>query len=211
MPGADDDDPKLLVARGYDAIAERYFQQYGRSQVRDRWLEELVALLPRRARVLDLGCGAGIPIARELATRGFGVTGVDSSARQIELARSSVPGAGFIHADMTNVEFATKSFDAVVAFYAITHVPREEHAILLRRIASWLEPGGIFLASLGAASLPGSTEAWLGTHMFFSHYDAQANERLVRDAGFSIERAEVIDEEKDDGRFLWVIARRCSA
>jgi 2-polyprenyl-3-methyl-5-hydroxy-6-metoxy-1,4-benzoquinol methylase len=211
MPGADDDDPKLLVARGYDAIAERYFQQYGRSQVRDRWLEELVALLPRWARVLDLGCGAGIPIARELATRGFGVTGVDSSARQIELARSSVPGAGFIHADMTNVEFATKSFDAVVAFYAITHVPREEHAILLRRIASWLEPGGIFLASLGAASLPGSTEAWLGTHMFFSHYDAQANERLVRDAGFSIERAEVIDEEKDDGRFLWVIARRCSA
>jgi 2-polyprenyl-3-methyl-5-hydroxy-6-metoxy-1,4-benzoquinol methylase len=211
MPGADDDDPKLLVARGYDAIAERYFQQYGRSQVRDRWLEELVALLPRRARVLDLGCGAGIPVARELATRGFGVTGVDSSARQIELARSSVPGAGFIHADMTNVEFATKSFDAVVAFYAITHVPREEHAILLRRIASWLEPGGIFLASLGAASLPGSTEAWLGTHMFFSHYDAQANERLVRDAGFSIERAEVIDEEKDDGRFLWVIARRCSA
>jgi 2-polyprenyl-3-methyl-5-hydroxy-6-metoxy-1,4-benzoquinol methylase len=211
MPGADDDEPKLLVARGYDAIAERYFQQYGRSQVRDRWLEELVALLPRRARVLDLGCGAGIPIARELATRGFGVTGVDSSARQIELARSSVPGAGFIHADMTNVEFATKSFDAVVAFYAITHVPREEHAILLRRIASWLEPGGIFLASLGAASLPGSTEAWLGTHMFFSHYDAQANERLVRDAGFSIERAEVIDEEKDDGRFLWVIARRCSA
>jgi hypothetical protein len=43
--------------------------------------------------------------------------------------------------------------------------------------------------------------------MFFSHYDAQANEQLVRDAGFSIERAELVDQGNEQGRFLWDIAR----
>ena len=207
MPIPDDDNPKLVVARAYDTIAEIYFERYAGSPVRDRWLKELVALLPRRARVLDLGCGAGIPVARELTTRGFAVTGVDNSARQIEFARSNVPEAQFIHSDMMNVEFASASFDAVVAFYSITHVPREEHAILLQRIATWLKPSGIFLASLGADQLPASREEWLGTEMFFSHYDAQTNEKLVRDSGFSIERAELVDEDNEHERFLWVIAR----
>ena len=201
------DDPKLLVARGYDCIAQVYLERYARSQVRDRWLEELVALLPRAARVLDLGCGAGVPVARDLAARGFEVVGVDGSARQIELARSNVPKADFIHADMTNVEFASTSFDAIAAFYSITHVPREEHATLLQQIATWLKPGGIFLASFGSGQLHDSREEWLGTQMFFSHYGAQKNEQLIRDAGFSIERAEAVDQDNEQARFLWVIAR----
>jgi SAM-dependent methyltransferase len=209
MPVLDDDDAKLLVARGYDTIAEVYLERYARSQVRDRWLMELIALLPKGARVLDLGCGAGIPVARELAIRGFRVIGVDSSVRQIELARHNVPGAEFIHSDMTNIEFASASFDAVVAFYSITHVPREAHAILLRQIATWLMPSGIFLASLGSGQLPDSREEWLGTQMFFSHYDAETNKKLVRDAGFSIERAELVDQDNEHERFLWIVARGC--
>ena len=46
MPVFDGDDSKLLVARGYDTIAEAYLERYARSQVRDGWLKELVALLP---------------------------------------------------------------------------------------------------------------------------------------------------------------------
>jgi SAM-dependent methyltransferase len=204
------ENPKLLVARGYDTVAERYLERYAQSQVRDRWLEELVGLLPRKAHVLDLGCGAGIPVARELTTRGFAVVGVDGSARQIELARSNVPGAEFIQADMTEVELAAASFDAIVAFYSITHVPREEHTTLLRQIATWLKSGGIFLASFGAGQLPGSTDEWLGTQMFFSHYDAETNEQLICDAGFSIERAELVDQDNEDAQFLWIIARLAS-
>jgi hypothetical protein len=44
--------------------------------------------------------------------------------------------------------------------------------------------------------------------MFFSHYDANTCERLVREAGFDIERAEIVDQDDEDARFLWVIARR---
>jgi SAM-dependent methyltransferase len=188
--------------------AGTYLDRHGRSVVRDRWLGELITRLPEHARVLDLGCGAGVPVAHQLTERGFDVIGVDGSTRQIELARSNVPAAKFIHADMTNVDFLPASFDAIAAFYSVTHVPREEHAALLRRIVSWLKPGGMFVASLGSGECPGWIGEWLGTEMFFSHYDASTYERLVRDAGLNIELAELVDQDNDDGQFLWVIARR---
>jgi SAM-dependent methyltransferase len=204
------DNPKSLVARGYDTMADIYFKRYAASLVRERWLGELIVRLPKDARVLDLGCGAGIPVARELAARNFQVVGVDGSARQIELARSNVPAAKFLHADMTDLQLMPASFDAVAAFYSITHVPRDEHAALLRRIASWLKPSGVLLASLGADALPDWTGDWLGVDMFFSHHGAEANKQLVRDAGFAIERAEVVKQDDEDRRFLWVVARRAA-
>jgi cyclopropane fatty-acyl-phospholipid synthase-like methyltransferase len=201
-------DPKLVVSSGYDVVGETYLQRHGHSVVRDRWLREMTARLPVAARVLDLGCGAGVPVAHRLAERGFDVVGVDGSVEQIRLARRNVPSAEFIHADMTALVFPPQSFDAAAAFYSITHVPREEHASLFRRIAEWLKPDGLFIASLGSRECADWTGEWLGTEMFFSHYDASTYERLVREAGFNIELAELVDQDNDDARFLWVIARR---
>jgi SAM-dependent methyltransferase len=201
------DGPKSLVASGYDLIAEAYLERYGRSAVRDDRLRKLIALLPENARILDLGCGAGIPVAREIAARGFEVIGVDDSVRQIELARANVPAAEFLQADMTSVQFSPASFDAISAFYSITHVPREEHAALFRQIATWLKPGGAFVASLGADKPGDWTGDWLGVEMFFSHFGAETNEQLVRNAGLVIEEAKVVEQDNEDSRFLWIVAR----
>jgi SAM-dependent methyltransferase len=209
----DSSDPKRLVAMGYDQIADEYLARYSSSSVRDRSLSELTTLVSEQgsARVLDLGCGAGIPVAPRLTALGHHVLGVDGSARQIALARRNAPLAEFIHADMTTIDLPAASFDAVAAFYSITHVPRSEHARLLRQIAEWLRPGGVFVGSLGAGSLPDWEGEWMGTEMFFSHYDAATNIVLLREAGFAIERMEEIDEDNEDGRFLWIVARRPTA
>jgi cyclopropane fatty-acyl-phospholipid synthase-like methyltransferase len=202
-------DPKCLVADAYDEITGKYLARFGASTVRDHWLSELLVRLPAQGggRVLDLGCGAGIPVARALAAAGHAVVGVDGSARQLALARGNVRAAEFIHAEMTTIDLPARSFDAAVAFYSITHVPRSEHDHLLRRIAEWLKPGGLLVASLGADALPDWSGEWLGTQMFFSHYDAETNLKLLRDADFKIERAQVMDQDHDDARFLWVVAR----
>ena len=202
------DDPKSLVARGYDLVADAYWERFGASEVRERWLKLLIARLPERARVLDLGCGAGVPVARELAAHNFEVIGVDGSPRQIELAIGNVPAARFILADMSSVAFASSSFDAVSAFYSITHVPRDEHAALLGRIADWLKPEGIFVGALGAQSLHDWRGEWLGAEMYFSHYDAKTNEGLIREAGLAIEKVEIVPQDNEDAKFMWVIARR---
>ena len=208
-------DPKRIVAEGYDAISERYLEWSGLqpSETRLRYLALALELIPAGGDVLELGCGAGIPMTAALA-EGRTVTGVDISATQVEAARRNVPGATFILADMTGLDFEAASFDAVVAFYALTHVPRDEQVDLLVRIRRWLRPGGLFLATMGADDEPGDVEAgWLGVDMYFSHFGAKANRRLVEKAGFVIESAEVAVEPEDrhDARFLWVVARAPAA
>jgi hypothetical protein len=45
--------------------------------------------------------------------------------------------------------------------------------------------------------------------MYFSHFSARVNRRLLEAAGFEVEQAEVVTEPEDrhDARFLWVVAR----
>jgi SAM-dependent methyltransferase len=139
------------------------------------------------------------------------VTGVDISATQVELARRNVPTATFLHADMTALAFEPEAFDAVVAFYSLTHVPRDDVPALLARIRDWLRPGGTFLASFGVEDDPGTIEeGWLGVDMYFSHFSAKKNRRLVAEAGLVVDSAEVLVEPEDrcDARFLWVVAHR---
>ena len=205
-------DPKRIVADGYDAIAERYFawSDSRPSATRRAWLARALELIPTGTDVLDLGCGAGVPMTVALAA-GRRVTGVDLSARQIALARAAVPDATFVQADMTTLDLRPASLDAVVAFYSLTHVPRAELPDLLAAIHRWLRPGGLFLASFGAQDGPDEVEAdWLGAPMFFSHHGAKRNRALVRAAGFEVLEA-VVQEEPEDRHaalFLWVVARR---
>jgi ubiquinone/menaquinone biosynthesis C-methylase UbiE len=116
-------DPKKLVATGYDRIADRYLDWPGGAEVRRKYTARLLDLIPIGGCVLDLGCGPGVPVAQELS-RKVDVWGVDISARQIELARRNVPAARFIESDMMTVDLPAGHFDAVSAFFAITHLPR---------------------------------------------------------------------------------------
>jgi SAM-dependent methyltransferase len=204
-------DPKALVARSYDQIALRYAAWRVEGNPAMRFVRELGARLPQGADVLELGCGRGVPVARELAKR-HRVTGVDISAAQVELARHHVPEATFVHADYTALDVAPSSFDAVVAILTITHVPRREHAALLQRIAGWLRPGGFLLCSLGVGDTPDAVEEdWLGAPMFFSHFDAETNRGLVRAAGFESLLDEIVamhEEGHGEARFLWVLGQR---
>jgi cyclopropane fatty-acyl-phospholipid synthase-like methyltransferase len=172
-------------------------------------LELADRLIPPGAAVLELGCGAGLPMSATLAV-GRQLTGVDISAEQIRRARRNVPAATFIQADITTLDRPSASADAVVAFYALTHVPRDEHPALFAAIRRWLRPGGVFIASLGVEDDPGGIEAdWLGVDMYFSHFSARVNRRLLVEAGMAIEQADVVTEPEDrhDARFLWVVAR----
>ncbi|HVD44568.1 MAG TPA: class I SAM-dependent methyltransferase, partial [Rubrobacter sp.] len=83
---------RRTVESGYDRMAEHYLATKDpEDPLALAALKDLASLLPSEAAVLDLGCGAGVPVTRWLADRGFVVTGVDVSARQLELARTNVP------------------------------------------------------------------------------------------------------------------------
>jgi len=177
-------------------------------------LEDLASLLPSGAAVLDLGCGAGVPVTRWLADRSFAVTGVDVSARQLDLARKNVPAGTFLKADMTELTFAPESFDAAAAFHSIIHVPRAEHLALLESIHRWLRPEGVFLATMSVSENEGREEDWegWGAPMVWSHYDGEANVAMLRGVGFEIQYAEpkTGPGTGDAETWLWVLARKRS-
>jgi hypothetical protein len=98
----------------------------------------------------------------------------------------------------------------VIALYSVSHLPREEHASLFERVARWLRPDGLFLATLGASDSADWIGDWLGQPMFFSSFGADANRRLIEAAGFELVIDEVLDTIEPEGMvpFLWVLARK---
>lgn len=205
-------DPKRIVSDGYDQIAERYLEwraRQPRQEQLSRWLNILHDHLRPGACVLDIGCGAGIPLTRALSET-FDVTGVDISARQIELARGNVPAARFIHGDVSALDFAPASFDAAVASYSLFHIPRKEHHTLFRSIARWLRRGGVLLANFGVGNCEVDyDENWLGAPLFWSSFDAEGERTALRSAGLelALDRIETVVEDGRPHRFLLVVAR----
>jgi SAM-dependent methyltransferase len=204
-------DPKEIVARGYDAIALRYAEWAARIESPAiEWLRDLDARLGDNSDVLELGCGRGVPVTRELARR-HRVTGVDISAVQVELARHHVPEASFVHADAADLDIAPSSFDAIVALFFFGHVPAGEQAGMIQSVCSWLRPGGHVLATFGAGE-PGEDvdSDWLGVPMFFASLGADAYGRLLREEGLEFLRDEVVLQHEPghgDVSFRWVLAR----
>jgi SAM-dependent methyltransferase len=209
-PGAADPaaDQADLVRRGYDALSYRYRADDAGLGEYAPWIERLLPLLPPAAAVLDLGCGCGVPVARALAGAGHRVTGVDISEVQVSRARSLVPSATFIQADVTRAEFGDDSFDAIVSLYTLIHVPVADQAGLLRRAGRWLRPGGWLLVTTGYDAWTGSDPAWLGgtTAMHWSQADAADSRRWISDAGLVITGEETIPEGSSAHALFW--ARR---
>lgn len=204
------DDPKDVVRRGYDALSVRYDEAFDSDVKYGSWIESLNARLDDDSRVLDLGCGSGVPVVRDLVEMGHRVTGVDISDMQIRRAQERVPQAEFIRADATSVEFPVESFDAVVSLYALIHIPLEEQPALLRKIASWLRPGGWFLCSTGQNEWTGTDEDWLGSGvaMWWSHADADTNRGWITGSGLVVEQEEFVPEGDSGHVLFW--ARRPS-
>ncbi|MEV8516033.1 class I SAM-dependent methyltransferase [Dactylosporangium sp. NPDC051484] len=197
-------DPTELVRRGYDALSHQYRRDDDEPAAYSAWLAALHERLPAAARVLDLGCGCGVPVARNLAERGHDVTGVDLSDVQIERARRLVPRATFLRADATTVAFPERSFDAVVCLYALIHMPLDAQQPLIARIATWLRPGGILLATTAVHEWTGTDEGWLGgpAPMWWSQADAATYRGWITGAGLDIDE-DVFVPEGDSGHQLF--------
>lgn len=175
-------DYKRLVAKGYNVCADAY--NAAREKEKQPELSLLTSRLKNGASVLDIGCGAGVPIAKILAER-FAVTGVDISLEQINRAQKNVEKGRFIYGDIMNQHFESKTFDAVTIFYALFHLPREEHSELIKRIYRWLKPKGLLLATVTKLSDDSYTEdSFFGTTMFWSNFSLGDYQFLLQNTGF---------------------------
>lgn len=177
-------DYKKIVKQGYDHCAQNYLDERDpyKSQ---KYLTDLANKLNPGAKILDIGCGAGVPVDKFLIEQGFNVTGIDLSPEQIKLARKNNPDGKFIVKDMSEIDFPKNFFDAVVSFYAVIHLKREEHPALFSQIFSLLKTPGYLLVTMGSSKWQG-TEAFHGVNMFWSHYGSRKSIAIIKKAGFKI-------------------------
>jgi ubiquinone/menaquinone biosynthesis C-methylase UbiE len=103
----------------FDSLGQDYETAFAGFSARREEAERLARALPAHARVLDIGCGTGKPVAEVLAAAGHQVTGYDVSPTMVELARARVPGARFEVGDLRALDQPAGAWDAVVAYYSL--------------------------------------------------------------------------------------------
>lgn len=196
-------DQRNVVQAGYDDIAaayDEYRETVPHCDFEATITDEFFESLADGCRVLDAGCGGGKPVLQRLG-RTYDPVGLDISQSQLALSRERVPTARFTKGDLARLPFADDSFDAVVSFYAIIHVPKAEHEQVLSEFHRVLRPGGALLVSMGAVEgWEGRNDDWLNTDtaMAWSYFGPEKSRSIIEDAGFDVEAAR-IPEAEDDG------------
>ncbi len=209
-----DDSPQDQTARvraGYNVLSRAYRADTADEATQRQyaeWLGYSLDRVPVGGDVLDLGCGNGIPASKWLSDNGFRVTGVDLSDTMVDRARELVPEATFLRGDISEVDFAPASFDAVVSFYALIHVPMSDQPDVIARAAHWLRPGGTFVATVGHTAWTGTETDWLGggVDMWWSHPDAATYRAWIESAGLTIDEERFVPEGTG-GHSLFVATR----
>ena len=229
---------KARIKESYDAIAPEYNAwTIAHSPARLEYFDRLIALLrPATSttdggtlaplRVLELGCGAGLPVTGRLlqVLAPVHVTGNDISTAQLDMARQSLGVHGekiadgvttkvdWVESDMMTLSFPDATFDAVLGLYSVIHLPREEQAEIIKRISQWLKPGtGYFLANFAEEPVPGVVmKNWLHEKgwMFWSGWGVDGTEAKLADAGLEKVISKVEPDSVDKANFHWVIARK---
>ncbi|MFC6955358.1 class I SAM-dependent methyltransferase [Halorubellus litoreus] len=169
------------VQRAWDDVAETYARSRDPTGNDADLVDDLSEYLPADPVVLDVGCGDG---ARTLANLPADAIGVDVSRRALELATETVPGARLVQADMTHLPLADDSVDAITAYHAVFHVPRDDHPAVYREFARVCKPGGYLLMTLPTGRFETVREGWMGGRMFFSAPGERATVEQLEAAGF---------------------------
>ena len=189
---------KEIVRKGYNKTAERLQEIFGLDKEgSDKLilLAKFISRIPLGGQVLDAGCGNG-SYSRYLNDK-FKVIGVDISEKQIDLARQNAPKAKFICEDMTKINFPDKCFDGILSYYAIIHIPREEHYDLLSNFYRMLKFNGVVLLTFHINDDPESYEKDFfdeGTMMYWSGFDKKTNLNLLQKIVFKIIWSKLIQE-----------------
>ncbi|KAJ7782144.1 S-adenosyl-L-methionine-dependent methyltransferase [Mycena olivaceomarginata] len=208
------ENPKSHIEKVYDIVAEKYLAWSGPRPTTTRMahIANLLKKLPAGADVLEFGCGAGVPATQALIEHGLNVIGNDISAAQISLARVHVPKATLIQGDMLTLDFAPGSFDAVLGFYSIFHLPKEEQALMIEKIRGWLRPGGWLLCNFHFDEGDIVREGWIEPEvkMFSSGLGVEGTRDIFRKQvpGFKLVVYDVDVETvgRMEERFHWIMA-----
>lgn len=184
------------IKKGYDNIAS-IWNEKREWHIEQSSVDEMLTHLSKGAKILDVGCGSGKPIAAYLIEKGFSVYGVDISPKQIDYAKKTIPEERLFVSDICDFE-TTLRFDAIVCWFALFHLHVDCYLDVLKKFQAFSEPKGILLITFADTSCKPEGEGlkiidkhtiesdMFGERFYHSGHPADINSQLVEVAGFQI-------------------------
>ena len=189
------------------------YQQHGSvwAKLRDdrlvegSWLDRFCDLLLAEATVLDIGCGSGIPIARELIRRGLNVTGLDGAPTMVALFERNLPGTPVHLGDMRELSLGRR-FAGLLAWDSFFHLSPGDQRVMFPRFATHAAPGAALMFTSGTSE--GIAIGQLdGVPLHHGSLDAGEYLERLDASGF-----DVVDHVEEDptcgSRTVWLARRR---
>ena len=189
----------------------RHYEKHGRHWDADRrasewndkpWHDRFVAALPKGATVLDLGCGAGSPVALNLVEHGLHVTGVDASTTLVSLCRDRMPDQNWIVGDMRSISLNQK-FNGILAWDSFFHLKPDDQRSMFDVVAAHAAPSAVLMFNTGPAHGEG-IGSYRGDPLYHASLDAAEYQALLTQFGFKVVAHAVADWETGGGRTVWL-------
>lgn len=178
------------MSRAFDVIGTRYGEAFADKpgQVEaGRWV---IDHLRGQRVVLDVGCGSGLPTARQLTAAGCEVVGVDTSPVMLDLARKNVPGAIFVERemhDLNGLHPRQGRFDGAVAFFSLLMLDRAGIGKALDAIRGVLAAEAVFALGMVEGDSDYLLREFLGVQVPLTAYPREELSAVLSHHGFTVQ------------------------
>lgn len=188
----------------YNQIVRWYAEERSKSTIGIPEVRSLLQMLDKGARILDVGCGTGVPIGRYIAEQNqFSLFGIDSSAEMVARFRENLPEASVECVRIQESDFFSLTFDAAISWGVLFHLLPEDQEIVLAKIASALKVGGYLLFTAGHEEEGERRGVMDGVEFSYFSLGREKYERILSAHGLK-----VLDEHFDEGENYYYFARK---
>ena len=181
-------------AAQWDAMRRQHFYEQA-------WLDRFLSLIPPQSHILDLGCGAALPIAPYLIGQNHRMTGIDSSPAMLDLAGSRFPEQSWILADMRELDLK-QTFNAILAWDSFFHLTHTDQEAMVQIFARHACTGTALMFTSGPRHGVALGEMQ-GEILYHASLDPEEYELLLNQQGFK-----VVDRKTEDpdctGHTVWL-------
>lgn len=190
------------VYKVYDQISEWFDKNRSKELIMEKhYLDLITQHIPKGSSILDVGCGTGDPLGKYFLQQGYDYTGVDASHKMIEQCQKAFPQGRWLLKDMRYLELEQR-FNLVIAWHSFFHLPLEDHAPTLTRLANYTKPKGLLVFTSG----PEHGEVWSingGYDLYHASLSIGEYQDILAQNGFEVLELKIEDPDCGEAT-VWV-------
>lgn len=190
--------------KSYDTIAAGFAKIRDSFNTEQKYIDSLIEYLPKKSHILDIGCldigcGSGFPIATYLIEKNFQVTGVDGSQELLNIAKAKCPKMRGLYGDIRTIVL-NETFDAIIEWWCLFHVPTSYHRKMIERFYKWLKPGGVVEFTTGNTEYEHASSNMLNQELHFYSLAPSTYQHYLKEQGFEI----LLKESDQEDHLVWI-------